>query len=164
MKQAFFSALRHSFPINSHSDNAERNSYMARVHEAVAAGLQDEFNQKLALRLEANDAGWNARIRKRYKAATFTAHDLALRVDKVSLSKLTRELKKLSAPPPGRLIRNARIDLAKHLLHSTRLLIRDIAEASGYDFEKHFSAAFHRSTGMSPSEFRRRSITSHPQE
>jgi AraC-like DNA-binding protein len=140
------------------------NHYLNRVLDAVAEGLRNEFNQKLQLRNQAHESGWNARLRKKYQATLFTAHDLALRVDKVSLSKLTRELKKLSAPPPGELIKQARLALAKRLLRDTRILIRDVAEAAGYHFEKNFSSAFHRATGMSPSEYRRRSIQSDSEE
>jgi AraC-like DNA-binding protein len=161
MKHDVFNYLHDQLPGRTQLTD---NHYLNRVLDAVAEGLRNEFDQKLQLRNQAHQSGWNARLRKKYQASIFTAHDLAMRVDKVSLSKLTRELKKLSAPPPGQLIKQARLALAQRLLKDTRILIRDVAEASGYHFVKNFSSAFHRATGMSPSEYRRRSISRDSEE
>lgn len=161
MKNDVFRHLHDDLPRKAKLHN---NYYVSRVLDAVAEGLREEFDQKLQLRTQAQESGWNARLRKKYQETIFTAHDLALRVDKVSLSKLTRELEKLAAPPPGKLIKQARLALAQRLLRDTRILVRDVAMATGYHFEKNFSKAFHRATGMSPSEYRRRSIQSISQE
>lgn len=160
-------ALNHAYPPVSPDiaiSGEDLNDYLRRVQEAVAAGLITEAETKQKCRSKARDTGWTKKLREDCRAATFSAHDLARRVDNVSLSTLTRELKKLSALPPGALIRAARLAMAKRLLRSTRLLIRDVAAQSGYQHEKHFAAAFHRDTGISPSEYRRRSITKAKQE
>lgn len=48
-----------------------------------------------------------------------------------------------------------RIDRAKLLLRATRLPIADVAREAGYDDSFYFARAFLKSTGMTPSEYRR---------
>jgi len=49
---------------------------------------------------------------------------------------------------------NRRIDLARHLLSTTRLSIKEIGATIGWPDPQHFNKQFHRLTGMSPSAAR----------
>jgi AraC-like DNA-binding protein len=53
-------------------------------------------------------------------------------------------------------LRNLRAAEAKHLLETSRLSIREIAQAVGYDDPTHFTRAFKRATDLSPQAYRRR--------
>jgi AraC-like DNA-binding protein len=49
---------------------------------------------------------------------------------------------------------NRRIDLARHLLSTTRLSIKEIGATIGWPDPQHFNKQFHRLTGLSPSAAR----------
>ena len=51
-----------------------------------------------------------------------------------------------------------RIHRAKELLLDVTLTIAQVAHEVGFSSQSHFTASFHKTTGMSPSEFRRRSV------
>lgn len=52
------------------------------------------------------------------------------------------------------LLKEARIDKAKELLVKTDLSILQISQIVGYDSQSHFIQLFHRSTGLSPLQYR----------
>ncbi len=52
-------------------------------------------------------------------------------------------------------IRSARIDYAKQLLQTTDLAANEISFHVGYESAAHFTRAFRRETGLTPSEFRK---------
>ena len=56
--------------------------------------------------------------------------------------------------PPMRYIHERRLEKAKQLLGSTDLTVGEVADRSGFKDLSYFSAAFKKSAGMSPSEFR----------
>lgn len=89
-----------------------------------------------------------------------TAETLARRLDNISLAKLRRELEKLGAPPPGELIRKARLAHAAKLLTHTRLMVQQIADRSGYRSKKQFTDAFKAEFNTTPSDYRRKFINS----
>jgi two-component system response regulator YesN len=51
---------------------------------------------------------------------------------------------------------NLRVAEAKHILETSRLSIREIAQAVGYDDPTHFTRAFKRAVGVSPQAYRAR--------
>jgi AraC-like DNA-binding protein len=53
------------------------------------------------------------------------------------------------------LVREARFDLAREMLVDPSMRIIDVALASGYGNQQHFSRAFRRHAGVSPTIFRR---------
>jgi AraC-like DNA-binding protein len=159
MKPAIILALRHQQTQFESSAPSSRNPFLMRVEAIVANWVAAEWERKESLRTEAKANGWSAeRLAKACEQATLTSETLAHAIDKISLSTLRRELKKVGATTPGKLIRTARIRHATKLLTSNRMLIRDVAERAGYQQEKHFATAFHRVTGCSPSDFRKTSI------
>lgn len=130
--------------------------FFVRVVSIIEKWITVEWTEREAIRRAAITSGWTAHWRSDYAAAALTVENLAHRLDNISISKLRRELKKLGAPPPGEIIRRARIDYAKHLLVTTRMLVREVSERAGYDSEKHFAEQFQRATGCRPSAYRRR--------
>lgn len=62
--------------------------------------------------------------------------------------------KKQTGSAPMQLYTQMRIQLACELLHDTRLPVKDIAEATGYQDAFYFSRAFKKSMGNSPSGYR----------
>ncbi|MBQ8509828.1 MAG: helix-turn-helix transcriptional regulator [Clostridia bacterium] len=55
-------------------------------------------------------------------------------------------------------ITDRRMNLAKKLIADTRMTLREVAASCGYANEFYLSSVFHKHTGMSPSEYRRRNI------
>lgn len=126
--------------------------------------IESEWENKDRIRAEASALGWNNARAARYRDADLTTSVLAARIDGMSDAKFRRELKKLGALPPGELIRKARIRFAAKLLTHTRLLVKQIAERSGYASEKHFSDAFRAEHGCTPSNYRRTAINARKQK
>lgn len=134
---------------------AHPDPFIARIRALLSAWIEAEWQERQRIEGEVRASGWNAELRADYDAAVLTVENLATRLDNISLSKLRRELRKLGAPTPGDLIREARIAYAARLLVETRLLIREVAARAGYDSEKHFAEQFQRARGVTPSVYRR---------
>lgn len=129
--------------------------FFLRVVSITKRWIATEWSDREAIRRAAVASGWTEQSRCHYDAAALTVENLAQRLDNISIRKLRRELSKMGAPSPGAIIRAARIDYAKHLLVTTRLLIREVRQRAGYDSEKHFAEQFQRATGVTPSAYRR---------
>lgn len=72
----------------------------------------------------------------------------------MSVSSLSNEYKKLSGCTVLKYIHSTRIAKAKGLLIDTKLMIKDIAEAVGYDHTITFIRIFKKYEGITPTEFR----------
>jgi AraC-like DNA-binding protein len=143
---------------NGQSGFPDCDPFLARVLTVVERWIACEWNEREAFRRAAACSGWTKQHRSDYEAAALTVENLAHRLDNISISKLRRELKRLGAPAPGEIIRKARIDYAKHLLITSRMLVREVSARAGYDSEKHFAEQFQRATGFTPSAYRRTRI------
>lgn len=53
-------------------------------------------------------------------------------------------------------IRKKRIEYACHLLSTTNLKVKEIAEQFGYEDEKYFYRVFRNETGMSPNKYKQK--------
>jgi len=148
-----------TFPSSGGTLRYAQAPFFRRVQGVIANWIATEWETRESIRQEAASEGWDDARRKAYDHAILDAHTLARAIDNISLTKLRRELNKLGAPPPGQLIRDARIAHAKHLLVTGRLLIREVADRVGYTKEKAFTQVFTESVGVTPSEYRRLSVT-----
>lgn len=57
--------------------------------------------------------------------------------------------------PPGRLLRQIRIEKAKHLLMENDLMLTEIADRCGFRSWNSFCVTFKLLTGMAPKQFQR---------
>ncbi|WP_414462372.1 helix-turn-helix transcriptional regulator [Hyphomicrobium sp. DY-1] len=133
--------------------------FLRRVLTIIDDWIESEWSQKEAIKREGNALGWTTERAARLKDAALTAQHLANRVDGMSEASFRRALQYRGAPPPGELIRKARIRYAAKLLTHTGLLVNKVAKRSGYKSEKHFTDAFRAEFKMTPSEYRRASIS-----
>jgi AraC-like DNA-binding protein len=69
---------------------------------------------------------------------------------------LRHRFRKLFGISPQGLLVRLRMDRAKELLRTGELSVKEIAHEVGYLRQHDFSRAFHKGTGMSPSQWRRR--------
>lgn len=73
----------------------------------------------------------------------------------VSPRRIHQIFEKNTGLPPKQYISKLKIEKSKQLLARTSLSIVDIAEALGYDSPYHFSTAFRKREGISPSSYRK---------
>jgi len=132
--------------------------FLRRVVATIDECIEGEWPMKEAAKNEASALGWSKDRREAFKALTLTPARLALRLDGISESKFRRALFDIGAPPPGELIRRARLRYAAKLLTHTRLLVKQVAERAGYRSEKHFTDAFRAVFDATPTDYRRDSI------
>ncbi|WP_076355872.1 MULTISPECIES: helix-turn-helix domain-containing protein [unclassified Paenibacillus] len=62
--------------------------------------------------------------------------------------------KKHFGMPPAKYISRKRMDMARKLLASTSLSVKDVAERTGYPDTHYFAKCFRKETGLSPTEYR----------
>lgn len=74
----------------------------------------------------------------------------------LSRSQLFRAFRQSAGVSPREALAQARAEQARRLLRAGDLPLHQIAASCGYANAAHFSAAFRRSSGMSPLEYRRR--------
>lgn len=136
--------------------------FLMRINDLINEWVQKEWLAVEHVKNEANRSGWSTKVRNNALAeVSLTPDNLARSLDNISQPTLRRELAKLNAPPPGELIRLARIEFAKHLMTHTRILGRDIAGKVGFAHYRYFAAVFTDVVGMSPSHFRRLHVSAH---
>lgn len=158
------SALEHTSPFPpmalEHAPGAD--PFLVRVTNLIAEWVQKEWLAIDNVKREAARHGWTPQFREQaILEVTLTPDNLARSLDNISQPTLRRELSKLNAPPPGELIRNARLDFAKHLMTHTRMMGRDIAIKVGFAHYRYFAGVFTDTIGMSPSQYRRRHVKAH---
>lgn len=85
--------------------------------------------------------------------SSFNVEKLCLEAG-MSRAHLNRKMKELFGLNPSDFIRNARLHRACELLKNTDIDISQIAYGTGFTTQAHFSNAFKRFTGSSPSEYR----------
>ncbi|MEX0404286.1 AraC family transcriptional regulator [Aquibium sp. LZ166] len=81
--------------------------------------------------------------------------DALAAVAKLSRFHFAREFKACVGVPPYAYVLQRRIEMARHLLKTTRLPIAEIAAGSGFRTASHFVGAFQKATGTTPTDFRR---------
>ncbi len=76
----------------------------------------------------------------------------------LSLSGFRKMFRKVTGLPPGQYLQHIRISKAGELLQQTALPIGEISTRLGFDSIYYFSRIFKRKTGISPSDYRRKSL------
>jgi AraC family transcriptional regulator len=103
-------------------------------------------------------AGWQ-RKRLDEHICEHLADEISL-IDFADIARLSpfhfaRAFKRSFGEPPHRYLRQRRIELAKKLLESPTTSVSEIAQAVGFVDPASFTAAFRRSVGMTPTDYRR---------
>ena len=93
-------------------------------------------------------------LRGNYMHPDFSMRELAS-FSGSSIPTLIRLFRKYCGQTPQECITEMRMSLAKELLESTSLQIKEIAERSGYSNQLYFSTAFRKYTGTGPREYRK---------
>lgn len=81
--------------------------------------------------------------------------DLLAETSGVSVPTFRRRWLAVVKSPPARYLQELRMQEASRMLVETRMPVKQIARAVGYDDEFHFSRRFRAQTGMAPSDYRR---------
>lgn len=83
---------------------------------------------------------------------------LAELAEKANLSafRFSHHFKTETGVSPGEYLRRLRMEMARHLLDTTRLSIKQIMASTGYGNRSHFVRHFKRSHGLAPSQYRKR--------
>lgn len=74
---------------------------------------------------------------------------------KVSRSTLDRAFQAAEGQGPAAILRRMRMDQARQLLLTTDLPLADVAARCGFNYLSHFSRAFKKETGRTPSQYRK---------
>jgi AraC-like DNA-binding protein len=72
-----------------------------------------------------------------------------------SLSSFKRDFQDTFNESPGKWLQQRRVKYAAHLLANTGMGVSDVAFESGFENLSHFSRAFRKTTGHSPSEYKK---------
>lgn len=134
--------------------------FVRRAKELIYHWVQEEWaaiqsiKESIALAPAGRKKASVAMLTAAITDAKLNTVNLTRRLDNMSSSALYKELTAYGAQPPGRLIRQARIDYAKHLLEHSRLTVAEIIERAGFRDYDNFSDNFKTSTGMTPSQYR----------
>lgn len=88
-----------------------------------------------------------------------TLQELAA-VAQLNVFHFIRAFKYSTGASPHQFVVAKRIELARSMLNTTELPVAQVALECGFSNQSHFTAAFHRATGLTPAHFRRSSNAS----
>jgi AraC-like DNA-binding protein len=120
------------------------------------SGKQDQDENIKPIEVEAND---EVLMKKIMRVINDNIDDPDLNVEKlakevgISRVQLHRKMKQLTGISTGDFIRNIRLKQAATLLRENKINISQVAYAVGFASHTHFSAAFKKFYGVTPSEF-----------
>ncbi|MBE7020019.1 MAG: helix-turn-helix transcriptional regulator [Ruminococcaceae bacterium] len=97
-------------------------------------------------------------IHENYSDPTINSQKIA-RISGITSTYFRHIFKKIYMVTPNKYINNLRISKAKSLLENTDYTIEEISYRCGYRDYSYFSKAFSKSTGISPSEYRKKNNT-----
>lgn len=120
------------------------------------SGAQQQEERREHIEVKGNDDQLMERIMRSLNAhisePDFRVDSLTQDVG-ISRAQLHRRLKELTGLPAGEFIRNLRMDEAARLLREGKVSVTQVAFAVGFVNQSHFSTAFHKRFGMTPSEY-----------
>lgn len=133
---------------------------------AKYTGIQEQADTVRQIELKGNDAALMERIMKavnsRIDDSDFNVETLAEDVG-LSRTQLHRRMKELTGISVGEFIRNLRLQQAAKLLSAGDVSISQVTYAIGFSTPAHFSAAFKKHFGVSPSEYMAKNAGRHPE-
>ncbi len=120
-----------------------------------ATHIETRFSSDIVAVRNADVAAAVHFIRGNIDRGPMSVSDVARHLN-LSKSTLVRRFREWLGRSPDEEIVRARIDLARELLRETRFTVSEISEKLGYSSTANFVRAFHRQTGLTPEEYRRR--------
>ena len=152
--------------------NEENNAHEKRLYHCIqnAAGIDSLFSEILVLfqeifRTQSGKCSDTSsvileveRFMKKNYASPITVEDMARKFN-FNASYLTRIFKKQTGESPVKYLLRLRIDEAKKLLlEHPDLSVKQISTLVGYEDQHYFSRFFKELTGLSPSDYRNKSL------
>ena len=120
------------------------------------SGMQEQENTVRKIELKGNDAALMEKImnvvNRRIDDSDFNVEALASEVG-LSRVQLHRRMKELTGLPVGDFIRNLRLQQAAKLLAAGDTTVSQVTYAVGFSNPTHFSTAFKKHFGVTPSEY-----------
>ncbi|MEK8127893.1 AraC family transcriptional regulator [Paenibacillus filicis] len=149
-----------SFPIFTLS--TDQTVLYLRIRAKGTLWVQQLF-QTLRSRLPDHPIAYDTRVFEVCAYVEQRLHDPPTLDEMASFVSLSKEhLRKLFQASyglsPMQYVKHVRLQHARDLLLLTSFPIKDIASRIGYEDQHHFSRAFQQSEGMSPKEYRRRTL------
>lgn len=167
MKKAPQPQARTSLPLDDHipalpvPSEPDDPPFLRRMKELIYQWVQEEWSLTQTIKGDIAQAQTSPMKRtmlpllnSALKDAKLNTVNLARRLDNMSSSALHKELTTYGTPTPGRIIREARLAFAKHLLVHSRFNIADIVDRAGYRDQDHFCSIFKKATQMTPNQYR----------
>lgn len=118
-----------------------------KVSEQLCSIPADEFDSNYEILSTVRSRMYSSPYEKR--TVESTAHEVSM-----SVSNFQHLYKKYFNITYVQDLINSRIEYSKMLLRTTNLNVSDIAQQSGYNHYSHFVRQFHKSTGMTPADYR----------
>jgi AraC family transcriptional regulator len=136
---------------------SDRDEFSALVLESISTELLIAASRQFMRRAERRPPPWLKTI-KEFLRENFseppTLNDLAKAVE-IHPTHLARVFRQFERCTVGDYIREVRINYARQRMLSSNEPFVEIALAAGFADQTHFTRSFKRSTGMTPTEFRR---------
>ncbi|MDX2050996.1 MAG: AraC family transcriptional regulator [Polyangiaceae bacterium] len=120
--------------------------------QSLLTSLLFEIHQNLQSPVS-NLSSMVRRYVKQHLAEPLSIADLS-RAAGLSPFHFSRVFKEAEGIPPMTFVRNARLEVARTLLETTRLTLREVAESVGFSDQFQLSRIFRRVLGMAPSDVR----------
>lgn len=128
---------------------AELLLFLAARGEEPLPAPTPYFQRNIAWKLQEVEQRMTEDLRVRYPL-----EELA-RQNHISVATLKKQFRQVYGEPPYTYLKRRRMEEAALLLQTTKLSIREIAEAVGYQNPSKFSAAFAQRYGMPPTEYKK---------
>lgn len=102
---------------------------------------------------------WHGRMKRvtewiaRHYAGSVSMSRLAI-IAETSEPNFRRQFANVFGMSPGRYVTTIRLNAARHLLETTNRLVSDIAAATGFFDQSHFTKIFKRERGVTPGQYR----------
>lgn len=145
-----------SLVLRLHNEFRNRDSWSGLAIEGLALEMTAELARSCAKKSGGQAPAWLDAVRERLAsriAETPSLSELAASAG-VHPVHLAREFRKHFRCTIGDFIRRMRVEFACHQISETDATLSDVALASGFYDQSHFSNIFRRFTGMTPAAYR----------
>jgi AraC-like DNA-binding protein len=138
--------------------NPDAVDFLAKVEQRARSWIAGEWQERQRVARQAAAESWpEAVMTVHMRQVTLTVETLAPSLDGMSEHTLRRRLQQSGAAEnPGEMIHRLRMEYAARLLKDGRYTIAAVADMSGFDDKRHFSARFREHFGSTPRNYRQK--------